>query len=155
MSGPLAGVRVVEYAQYVAGPLCGVLLHDLGAEVIKVEPPAGDGYRYVMPVAPGLGRYFIPLNRGKRSVVLDLKTEEGRARSAALLSTADVVLHNYSPERAAAFGLDGDALLALRPELVVGVVSSFGSDGTAGGRARVRPRRTGPIRPPHVARRPR
>src|SRR5207344_2531841 len=64
MSLPLEGVRVVEYAQYVAGPLCGVLLADLGADVVKVEPPAGDAYRYVMPVAPGLGRYFIPLNRG-------------------------------------------------------------------------------------------
>ncbi len=69
VSLPLEGVRVVEYAQYVAGPLCGVLLADLGADVVKVEPPAGDGYRYVMPVAPGMGRYFVPLNRGKRSVI--------------------------------------------------------------------------------------
>jgi crotonobetainyl-CoA:carnitine CoA-transferase CaiB-like acyl-CoA transferase len=126
-------VRVVEYAQYVAGPLCGVLLHDFGAEVIKVEPPAGDGYRYVMPVAPGLGRYFVPLNRGKRSVVLDLKTEEGRARSAELLATADVVLHNYPPERAADFGLDAETLLAARPELVIGVVTSFGRTGPLAG----------------------
>lgn len=73
MSVPLEGVRVVEYAQYVAGPLCGVLLADLGAEVVKVEPPGGDAYRYVMPVADGVGRYFLPLNRGKRSVVVDLK----------------------------------------------------------------------------------
>jgi crotonobetainyl-CoA:carnitine CoA-transferase CaiB-like acyl-CoA transferase len=133
VSGPLDGVRVVEYAQYVAGPLCGVLLHDLGAEVIKVEPPAGDGYRYVMPVAAGLGRFFIPLNRGKRSVVLDLKTKDGRARSGALVSTADVVLHNYSPERAAAFGLDDDVLLTARRALVIGVVSSFGSTGPLAG----------------------
>jgi crotonobetainyl-CoA:carnitine CoA-transferase CaiB-like acyl-CoA transferase len=126
-------VRVVEYAQYVAGPLCGVLLHDFGAEVIKVEPPAGDGYRYVMPVAPVLGRYFVPLNRGKRSVVLDLKTEEGRARSAELLATADVVLHNYPPERAADFGLDAETLLAARPELVIGVVTSFGRTGPLAG----------------------
>ena len=75
MSAPLEGIRVVEYAQYVAGPLCGVLLADLGADVIKVEPPSGDGYRHVMPAAPGFGRYFVPLNRGKRSVVLDLKTD--------------------------------------------------------------------------------
>ena len=64
MSLPLEGVRVVEYAQYVAGPLCGVLLADLGADVVKVEPPAGDGYRHVLPAAPGIGRYFVPLNRG-------------------------------------------------------------------------------------------
>ena len=85
VTAPLEGIRVVEYAQYVAGPLCGSLLAELGADVVKVEPPRGDAYRYVMPVAPGLGRYFVPLNRGKRSVVLDLKTDSGRERSAALL----------------------------------------------------------------------
>jgi crotonobetainyl-CoA:carnitine CoA-transferase CaiB-like acyl-CoA transferase len=132
-SPPLAGVRVLEYAQYVAGPLCGVVLGDLGAEVVKVEPPAGDGYRYVMPVAPGLGRYFVPLNRGKRSVVLDLKTEEGRQRSSALLAGADVVIHNYGPARATAFGLDWETVHAKTPGLVVGVVSSFGSSGPLAG----------------------
>jgi crotonobetainyl-CoA:carnitine CoA-transferase CaiB-like acyl-CoA transferase len=133
VSAPLAGVRVLEFAQYVAGPLCGALLHDLGAEVIKVEPPAGDGYRYVMPVAPALGRYFLPLNRGKRSVVLDLKTEESRAQSSALVATADVVLHNYAPERAASFGLDAETLLGRHPPLVIGVVSSFGRSGPLAG----------------------
>src|SRR3989337_2119311 len=108
MTLPLEGVRVVEHAQYVAGPLFGVLLADLGADVDKVEPPAGDAYRYVMPVAPGLGRYFIPLNRGKRSVVLDLKTEEGCRSSDRLLASADVVLHNFPLERARRFGLDWD-----------------------------------------------
>jgi crotonobetainyl-CoA:carnitine CoA-transferase CaiB-like acyl-CoA transferase len=130
---PLAGVRVVEYAQYVAGPLCGVVLGDLGGEVVKVEPPAGDGYRYVMPLAPGLGRYFIPLNRGKRSVVLDLKTPAGRNRSAALVATADIVIHNYPPRRAAEFGLDWESVHAANATLVVGVVSSFGSTGPLAG----------------------
>ena len=133
MNDPLAGVRVLEYAQYVAGPLCGVVLHDLGADVIKIEPPAGDRYRAVMPVAPGLGRYFIPLNRGKRSVVVDLKTEEGRAQSSALLGTADIVLHNYPPVRATTFGLDWETLHAAHPALVVGVVSSFGATGPLAG----------------------
>ncbi len=133
MTGPLEGVRVLEYAQYVAGPLCGVVLRDLGADVIKIEPPAGDGYRYVMPVAPGLGRFFMPLNRGKRSVVIDLKTEEGRDRSAALLGTADVVLHNYPPARAASFGLDWETVHEAHPALVVGVVSSFGTTGPLAG----------------------
>jgi crotonobetainyl-CoA:carnitine CoA-transferase CaiB-like acyl-CoA transferase len=130
---PLAGVRVLEYAQYVAGPLCGVLLADLGAEVVKLEPPTGDGYRHVMPVAPGLGRYFIPLNRGKRSVVVDLKTVEGRGQSSALLTTADIVLHNFRPARAERFGLDWDAVQGAAPAAVVGVVSSFGPVGPLSG----------------------
>ncbi len=79
MSLPLEGVRVVDATQYVAGPLCGSLLHELGAEVVKVEPPTGDAYRGTMPVPGGLGRFFVPLNRGKRSVTLDLKADEGRA----------------------------------------------------------------------------
>ncbi len=133
MSRPLEGVRVVEYAQYVAGPLCGVLLADLGADVIKVEPPAGDAYRYVMPVAPGIGRYFVPLNRGKRSVTLDLKTEDGRASSRRLLGSADIVLHNFPLARARAFGLDWDAVHAAHPTGVVGFVSSYGSTGPLAG----------------------
>jgi crotonobetainyl-CoA:carnitine CoA-transferase CaiB-like acyl-CoA transferase len=126
---PLEGVRVIEYAQYVAGPLCGLLLAELGADVIKVEPPAGDGYRRVMPVAPGLGRYFVPLNRGKRSVVLDLKTDAGRRRSSALWQTSDVLVHNYPPARDAEFGLDWERLGAVVPALVLGVVTSFGAGG--------------------------
>lgn len=126
---PLEGLRVVELAQYVAGPLCGVLLADLGAEVVKLEPPDGDGYRHVMPVAPGLGRYFVPLNRGKRSVVCDLKTPDGRRIAARLVRDADVCLHNFPPERAARFGLAWDELHRAAPRLVVGVVSSFGDCG--------------------------
>jgi CoA:oxalate CoA-transferase len=126
-------VRVLEYAQYVAGPLCGVLLADLGAEVVKVEPPAGDGYRYVMPVAPGLGRYFLPLNRGKRSVVLDLKTKAGRATSSRLVASADVILHNYPPARARAFGLDWESVHGTAPRAVAGVVTSFGAEGPLAG----------------------
>jgi crotonobetainyl-CoA:carnitine CoA-transferase CaiB-like acyl-CoA transferase len=133
MTLPLDGVRVVECAQYVAGPLAGLLLSDLGADVVKVEPPGGDGYRRVMPVADGLGRNFVPLNRGKRSVVLDLKTPSGRERLQILLGTADVLLHNYPPVRAEAFGLDWDALHTAWPTLVCGVVSSFGSHGPLAG----------------------
>ena len=105
MSSPLEGVRVIEYAQYVAGPLCGVLLADLGADVVKAEPPGGDGYRNVLPVAPAVGRYFIPLNRGKRSVVVDLKSADGLETSARLRRSADIVLHNFPRARAARFGL--------------------------------------------------
>ena len=70
---PLEGIRVLEYAQYVAGPFAGMLLADLGADVIKVEPPAGDAWRRYEPFADGESRYFYSLNRNKRSVVIDLK----------------------------------------------------------------------------------
>jgi crotonobetainyl-CoA:carnitine CoA-transferase CaiB-like acyl-CoA transferase len=133
MSLPLEGIRVVEYAQYVAGPLCGVLLADLGADVVKVEPPAGDGYRHVMPVAPGVGRYFVPLNRGKRSAIVDLKTDEGLATSARLLASADVALHNFPPERAGRFGLEWELVHAAHPRLVVGRVTSYGTSGPLAG----------------------
>jgi crotonobetainyl-CoA:carnitine CoA-transferase CaiB-like acyl-CoA transferase len=133
VTAPLEGARVVEYAQYVAGPLCGLLLADLGAEVVKVEPPAGDGYRHVLPVAPRLGRYFVPLNRGKRSVVLDLKGAAGRRDSMRLAASADIVLHNYTPDRARVFGLDAESLHAATPALVVGVVSSYGDAGPLAG----------------------
>jgi crotonobetainyl-CoA:carnitine CoA-transferase CaiB-like acyl-CoA transferase len=88
-----------------------------------------------MPVAPGLGRYFVPLNRGKRSVVLDLKTEEGRRSSARLLRSADAVLHNFRPSRAPAFGLDWESVHSEHPSLVVGFVSSFGGAGPLAGAA--------------------
>ncbi len=133
MTLPLEGVRVVEYAQYVAGPLCGLLLADLGADIVKVEPPAGDGYRHVLPAAPGIGRYFVPLNRGKRSVVVDLKTSEGRATSERLLGSADAVVHNFPPERARRFGLDWEDVHAGHPALVVGRVTSFGTSGPLAG----------------------
>jgi crotonobetainyl-CoA:carnitine CoA-transferase CaiB-like acyl-CoA transferase len=133
MTAPLEGIRVLEYAQYVAGPLCGSLLAELGAEVIKVEPPHGDAYRSVMPVAPGLGRFFVPLNRGKRSVVIDLKTSEGRARSSALAATADVILHNFRPGQETEFELGPDTVRANAPRAVVGVVTSFGPEGPLAG----------------------
>ncbi len=89
------------------------MLAELGADVIKVEPPAGDAYRGTMPVAPGVGRFFIPLNRGKRSVVLDLKSEQGRDDLRALLGTAAIVIHNSPPARAESFGLGWESLHAV------------------------------------------
>ena len=133
MTLPLEGVRVVEVAQYVAGPLCGSLLAELGADVIKVEPPGGDAYRRVMPVGADVGRFFVPLNRGKRSVVLDLKSEQGLAGLAAIVATADVVVHNTPQARTEAFGLDWASLHAAHPRLVVGAVTSFGPHGPLAG----------------------
>lgn len=126
---PLAGLRVLDYAQYVAGPFAAMLLADLGAEVIKVEGPRGDAWRHYEPLTPDGGTWFISLNRNKRSVVADLKTEEGRQFSNALIRTADVVIHNMPPERAAAFGLDRAGVAEINPLAVWCCVSAFGSNG--------------------------
>jgi crotonobetainyl-CoA:carnitine CoA-transferase CaiB-like acyl-CoA transferase len=126
---PLDGLRVLEYAQYVAGPFAGMLLADLGADVIKVEPPAGDAWRHYEPFGAGESRYFYALNRNKRSVVLDLKTDAGLRASRALLAGADAVLHNLPAERAARYGLDRDSVRAVNPRAAWCVVSALGSDG--------------------------
>ena len=126
---PLQGIRVLEYAQYVAGPFAGMLLADLGADVVKIEPPDGDAWRRYEPFAAGESRYFYALNRNKRSVVLDLKTDEGRLASRALIRSADAVLHNLPPERARAFELDRSSVRTVNPAAVWCCVSALGSDG--------------------------
>ena len=83
---PLTGLRVLDYGQYVAAPFATMLLSDLGADVVKVEPPRGDEWRRYDPFQPGESRYFYALNRGKRSIALDLKTPEGRERSRELIA---------------------------------------------------------------------
>ncbi len=126
---PLAGLRVLDYGQYVAAPFATMLLSDLGADVIKVEPPRGDEWRRYHPFRPGESRYFYALNRGKRSIGLDLKTPEGRERSRELISTADALVHNCLSDRARSFGLDHDSVRDVNPSCVVVCVSAFGSDG--------------------------
>ncbi|WP_373786062.1 CoA transferase, partial [Delftia acidovorans] len=91
---PLSGIRVIEFTHMVMGPTCGMILADLGAEVIKVEPPGGDKTRTL----PGLGiGFFRSFNRNKKSVVLDITTEAGRATAAELAAGSDVVLENFRP----------------------------------------------------------
>jgi crotonobetainyl-CoA:carnitine CoA-transferase CaiB-like acyl-CoA transferase len=126
---PLDGLRVLDYGQYVASPFATMLLADLGADVVKVEPPQGDEWRRYDPFEDGESRYFYALNRGKRSVALDLKTSEGRERSAKLIKTADALVHNCLPERARRFGLDSESVRAVNPRCVVVCVSAFGSHG--------------------------
>ena len=126
---PLDGLRVLEYAQYVAGPFAGMLLADLGADVIKVESPAGDAWRRYEPNERGASRAFYALNRNKRSVVIDLKSEAGRRASRALVANADAVLHNFPPDRAARYGLDRDSVRAVNPRAAWCMVSALGSDG--------------------------
>ena len=126
---PLEGIRVLEYAQYVAGPFAGMLLADLGADVIKIEPPTGDAWRRYEPFAEGESRYFYVLNRNKRSVVLYLKDEDGLQASTSLIRTADVVLHNFPADRARRFALDRESVRAANPAAVWCCVSALGSDG--------------------------
>jgi crotonobetainyl-CoA:carnitine CoA-transferase CaiB-like acyl-CoA transferase len=133
MTLPLDGIRVLEYAQYVAGPFAGMLLADLGADVIKVEPPAGDAWRRYDPFDEGESRYFYGLNRNKRSVVLDLKTADGLDASRALIRTADAVLHNLPRGRSHAFGLDRETVRSVNPAAVWCCVSALGSDGPEAG----------------------
>ena len=112
---PLTGVRVLEFTHMVMGPTCGMVLADLGAEVIKVEPPGGDKTREL----PGLGiGFFRSFNRNKKSVVIDIATEEGRATAAELAGTCDVVLENFRPGLMAGFGLDYATLSARYPRLI-------------------------------------
>ena len=112
---PLAGVRVLEFTHMVMGPTCGMILADLGAEVIKVEPPGGDRTRKL----PGLGiGFFRSFNRNKKSVVLDITTEEGRVTAAELAGQCDVVLENFRPGLMKELGLDHETLSQRFPHLI-------------------------------------
>lgn len=126
---PLSGIRVLDYSQFVAGPLAAVLLADLGAEVIKVESPRGDAYRGYDPLGNGQSRRFVALNRGKRSLMLDLTKDSDRAMSRALIGTADVIVHNMPLERARRFDLSREKILELNSRAVVAKVSAFGDQG--------------------------
>src|SRR5579863_4928060 len=103
MAGALEGVRVVEFSEFVSAPLAGMLLGDMGADVIKVEPPGGESGRFVVR-SSGDCRGFLAINRSKRGIAVDLKLPEGRAVVHRLVSTADVVIVNYRPETAVQLG---------------------------------------------------
>ena len=127
---PLAGVKVVEFCQVLAGPFCGCLLGDMGADVIKIEAPdGGDLMRAWPPIVDGYSQYFASVNRNKRSVVLDLKDAAGRAAARTLALDADVVLENFRPGVMAKFGLDYAALAQTKPALVYCSISAFGQSG--------------------------
>lgn len=158
MSGPMTGVRVVELTTTIAGPAAGATLADWGADVIKVEPPKGDNFRYILGrcrhvpcgasfsarltcpypgISTGRGADddfkasppFYAINRGKRSVVLDLKTSEGVNAIHKLLATADVFLSNYRQKALEPFGLDADAAANRYPRLVVCTLTGYGRVG--------------------------
>jgi crotonobetainyl-CoA:carnitine CoA-transferase CaiB-like acyl-CoA transferase len=141
-AAPLAGVRVIELARILAGPWIGQTLADLGADVIKVEAPEGDDTRHWGPPfidcadgSTGDAAYFHACNRGKRSVVADLKTAEGRDFVHRLIARADVVIENFKVGGLAQYGLDYASLAARHPRLVVCSVTGFGQDGPYAARA--------------------
>lgn len=128
--GPLAGVRVIDFTHHAAGPMCTMLLADYGAEVIKVEPTEGEAFRTSGTVrVDGEHVGFIALNRNKKSIVLDLKTTDGRDAVLKLISDAHVVVENFRPGTMARLSLDYDSLVRINTALVYCSLSAFGSSG--------------------------
>ncbi|WP_425147808.1 CaiB/BaiF CoA transferase family protein [Deinococcus sp.] len=131
---PLCGVRVADFTRVLTGPFCTMLLADLGATVIKIEPPGGDDTRAWGPPfqESGTGRessYFLSVNRGKRSVVLDLKTADGMQAARAIIGSSDVLVENFRPDTMDRLGLGWDALHAQHPRLIYAAISGFGQTG--------------------------
>lgn len=126
---PLQGIRVLDLSRVLAGPYATALLADLGAEIIKLEPPQGDDYRHIGPFRDGESALFTLNNRGKRSLALDLKTPADLALAQAIAARVDVVVENFRPGVAARLGLGADELRAANPRLIYCSISGFGQDG--------------------------
>ena len=125
MPGPLDGVRVLDLTTVVMGPYATQILADYGADVIKLEPPEGDVMRYNAPMrSQGMGHIFLNANRNKRSVVLDLKKDAGRAACLAIAKSADVLVYNIRPQAMARLRLSYDDLRAVNPNIIY--VGAFG-----------------------------
>ncbi len=130
MAGALQGYRVVDLTSVLFGPYATRILADYGAEVIKVEPPSGDLTRWLEPFrSPGMGAMFVTANRGKRSLVLDLKKRQGLEILRELVRGADILVHSIRPKAAARLGLTFDAMRALRPELLYCELTGYGQGG--------------------------
>ncbi|WP_104199533.1 CaiB/BaiF CoA-transferase family protein [Cryobacterium sp. Y29] len=132
-ASPLAGIKVADFSRVLAGPFASMMLADFGADVIKIEHPAGDDTRaWVPPVDDnGMGSYFSSVNRNKRSVVCDLRTALGLAEARNIALAADVVIENFRPGVMERYGLDHAALRAERPHLVYCSITGFGTDAGA------------------------
>lgn len=127
---PLRGLRVIDLSRLMPGPFCSWYLAALGADVVKVEPPTSpDPTRFMPPVREGLSTWFATLNRGKRSLALDIRRAEGRDALHALLQRADVLLEGFRPGVLAAGGLDPRHLLERHPRLIVASITGYGQDG--------------------------
>jgi crotonobetainyl-CoA:carnitine CoA-transferase CaiB-like acyl-CoA transferase len=135
-AGPLAGVRIVDLTNVIMGPFATHILADMGADVIKVESPEGDSFRNYRPNRhAGMSGSFLHLNRNKRSVVFDLKTEAGRAALDRLIETADVFLHALRPRAIAKLGYDEKTVRARKPNIIYCGAYGFGADGPYGDKA--------------------
>ncbi len=133
--GPLAGIRILEFSQIVAGPVAGTALADFGADVVKVEPPAGEARRNGGAVVPNEGKYFQSLNRGKRSLTVDLSKPEGAALIRRIIPGFDVVISNYRFGVAKRLGIDYEALSKINPRLIYANITGFGDGGRYATRA--------------------
>ena len=132
---PLDGVRVIDLSRVMSGPFCTAMLADLGAEVIKIEMPGvGEDSRHLGPFQDGESAYFMLLNRGKKSMTLNLKSDRGRAILHELVAQSDVLIENFRPGVAARLGIDYDSLKLANPRLVYASISGFGQDGPLAGR---------------------
>lgn len=127
--GKLSGIRVVDCSQFLPGPMMTVMMADQGAEVIKVEPPAGDPVRGMAPFENGQSVWFRNLNRGKQSRVIDLKTDAGKAELWALVESADVFVEGFRPGVMARLGFAPDLVAQRAPRVVYCSVSAFGQSG--------------------------
>jgi len=133
MADALSGLQVLDFTIVMSGPMCTRMLADAGADVIKIEPPEGDVVRQRAPVRGGISTYYASMNCGKRSVVLDLGTAEGRRLARQLAAKADVVVENFRPGVMKRLGLDHATLAADNPRLVYASISGFGQTGPRAG----------------------
>ena len=135
-NGPLAGIRVIDLTQFLLGPYATQILGDLGADVIKIEEPSGDRQRVVgsAPVSKNMGSTFLNFNRNKRSVALDLKSEDGKRALRKLILTGDIFIHNMRPKSIAALGFSYEQVAEIKPDIVYVEAVGFDPDGPYAGR---------------------
>ena len=131
MTAPLDGVRVLDFSIMLAGPYCARLLADVGADVIKIEPPEGDDMRLRAPLREGHSAYFGQLNAGKRSLALDLKNPDAINLIHQLIEKTDIVVENFRPGVMDRLGLGYDALRVINPQLIYCSISGYGQSGPA------------------------
>tara|TARA_B100000925_G_scaffold204094_1_gene154999 strand:- start:1445 stop:2629 length:1185 start_codon:yes stop_codon:yes gene_type:complete len=130
MAGVLDGIRVLDFGRYIAGPFCGMLLGDMGAEVIRIDKLSGSEDRYLVPVAEsGEGPLFLALNRNKKSLTLNPMKPQGREIVENLVKTADIVIANLPQPTLEAMGIDYDSLKAIKPDIILTTVTAYGNGG--------------------------